>query len=226
MKLVIFDLDHTLVDLLSVHDKAAEQVFQEFFNVTAKLSEIDSGGRSLLEIFVELAKLKNIPEDKVRENSQELLKHYEKSFISNFPQNPSRCVLPGVKELLTHLSGTGHLVVLYTGDSANIVGKVLTATTLRKYFKFSVYGTEVGARVDMVKLAIEKAETLTAKKFKEKDIVIIGDSLRDIDCGKQLQALTIAVATGFNSEEELSKRKPDYLFKSLKEYRKVLEAIG
>jgi len=56
--------------------------------------------------------------------------------------------------------------------------------------------------------------------------VIIGDSLRDIDCGKQLQALTIAVATGFNSEEELSKRKPDYLFKSLKEYRKVLEAIG
>lgn len=226
MKLVIFDLDQTLVDLMSVHDKAAEQVFQEFFNVKARLREIDSAGRSLIEIFVELAKLENLPEDKIRENSQKLLETYEKRFIDNFPQNPSRCVLPGVRKLLTHLSGAGHLVVLYTGDSANIVDKVLTATTLRKYFKFSVYGTEVKTRVDMVKLAIEKAETLTGKKFKEKDIVIIGDSFRDIDCGKQLQALTIAVATGLHSEEELSKRKPDYLFKSLREYRRVLEAIG
>jgi phosphoglycolate phosphatase-like HAD superfamily hydrolase len=39
-------------------------------------------------------------------------------------------------------------------------------------------------------------------------------------------ALTIAVATGFHSEEELLKAEPDYLFDNLKDYRQVLKAIG
>jgi phosphoglycolate phosphatase len=226
MKLVIFDLDQTLVDLLLLHDEAAEKTFQDFFNVKARLTEIDFAGRSLMENFVELAKLKNIPEDKVNERSQELLESYEKFFVQNFPQNPSRHILPGVKELLKHLSETKYFVVLYTGDSPNIANKVLAATTLSQYFRFSVCGTEARTRADMVKLAINKADKLSGRRFKGKDIVIIGDSPRDIECGQQFQALTIAVATGLHSEEELSKHKPDYVFVSLEDHSKVLEAIG
>jgi phosphoglycolate phosphatase-like HAD superfamily hydrolase len=226
MKLVIFDLDQTLVDFISVHDDVTRELFKRFFGVDAKLTEMDFAGRSLTDNFVQLAKRKNIPEAKAKENIQKLLENYDKRFIESFPQNPSRHILPGVEELLKQLSETEHLVVLYTGDSPNIADKVLTATALGKYFKFSVYGTEVKTRVDMVKLAIERAEEITGKRFKDKDIVIIGDSLRDIDCGKQLNALTIAVATGFHSAEELSNSKPDYLFKNLKDYKKILKAIG
>jgi phosphoglycolate phosphatase-like HAD superfamily hydrolase len=78
----------------------------------------------------------------------------------------------------------------------------------------------------MVKLAINKAEKSTGREFRDKNIVIIGDSVRDIECGKLFSALTIAVATGFHSEEELLKVEPDYLFDNLKDYRKVLKAIG
>ena len=226
MKLVIFDLDQTLVDFISVHDDTTRELFQKFFGVDARLTDIDFAGRSLTENFAELAKLKNISEKEFRENSQKLLETYDESFVQNFPRNASRHILPGVEKLLKHLTATEHLVVLYTGDSPSIANKVLTMTKLAKYFKFSVHGTEVKTRAEMVKLAIEKAEKLTGKSFKDKDIVIIGDSLRDIDCGKQFNALTLAVATGFHSEEELSKRKPDYVFKSLKDYNKVLQGIG
>jgi len=44
--------------------------------------------------------------------------------------------------------------------------------------------------------------------------------------GKQLNTLTIAVATGFHSEENLKERRPDYLFKNLKDYQRVLKIIG
>jgi len=133
--------------------------------------------------------------------------------------------LPGVKRLLTRLSSSGHLLALYTGDSAAVAKKVLAATRLGQYFKFSFFGTDVPTRADMVRLAIVNAEKLTGHTFRGKDIVIIGDSIRDVECGQQFHARTIAVATGFHTVAELLEYRPDYIFQSLKDYRKVLEAI-
>jgi phosphoglycolate phosphatase len=226
MKLVIFDMDQTLVDFTSIHDRAARELFKQYFNVDAQLTEVDFAGRSLAENFLELAKSRNIPEAKIRQNSKVLLKSYESNFSKKIPTHASKYVLPGVKQLLEELSSIGHLVILYTGDSAAIVSQVLKATSLGKYFKFAVYGTEAKTRTDMARLAVEKAEKLTGRKFEGKDIIIIGDSIRDIECGKELNALTIAVATGFHSKEELQKYKPDYLFNNLKDYQQVLRAIG
>jgi phosphoglycolate phosphatase-like HAD superfamily hydrolase len=226
MKLVIFDLDQTLIDFMAIHDLATGDVFRHFFNVKARLTEVDFAGRSLIENFVTLVRLKNIPENQVREKSRELLQYYEGSFVRNFPASPESHILPGVKSLLKRLSQTDNIIVLYTGDSAGIVRKVLTDTGLDRYFEFCFYGTEVKTRADMVRLAIKEAEKITGKKFRNKDIVVIGDSVRDIECGKQFNALTIAVATGFHSKEELSELKPDHVFDSLKDYKKVLKAIG
>jgi phosphoglycolate phosphatase-like HAD superfamily hydrolase len=225
MKLVIFDLDQTLVDFISIHDEVTRKLFQQHFKVDARLTEIDFAGRSLTENFSQLARLKNIQEDKVKENMQRLLDDYDRSFIENFPTNPSAHILPGAEKLLKQLSETENLIVLYTGDSPEIVNKVLISTGLSKYFAFSVYGTEVKTRVDMVKLAIEKAESLTGHSYRDKNVVIIGDSIRDIQCGKEVNALTIAVATGFHSEAELLSENPDHLFKSLSDYSKILTAI-
>jgi phosphoglycolate phosphatase len=226
MKLIIFDMDQTLVDFTSIHNKAAQELFRQYFGVDASLTDIDFAGRSLAENFLELAKSKNIPEDKIRQNSKVLLNSYETSFGKNIPPHASRYVLPGVKQLLEELLSIGYLVILYTGDSAAIVNQTLKATRLDKYFKFSVYGTEAKTRADMARLAVKRAETLTGKNFRGKDVVIIGDSVRDIECGKEIDALTIAVATGFHSKEELQKYKPDYLFENLKDYKQVLRAIG
>ena len=226
MKLVIFDLDQTLVDLISVHDATVQELFKSYFGVEASLREIDFAGRSLTENLAEIAKLKGIEQEEFRNSINSLLESYEKVFQAKIPSTASNYVLPGVKPLLEELSKTGNLIVLYTGDSPGVTQYVLKVTGLGKYFKFSVYGTEAKNRVELAQMAIHKAEQLTGYIFKGKDVVIIGDSVRDVDCGKQLNALTIAVATGFHSEEELLSKNPDYLFKNLKDYGKVLNIIG
>ena len=226
VKLVIFDLDQTLVDFISVHDEATREVFQKFFGVEARLTEIDFAGKSLTDIFLELATLKGIPESRVSEIGRELLETYERIFGEKLPRDTSNHVLPGVRRLLEELAKTDNFVVLYTGDSAGIVQRVLKATDLGRYFRFCVYGTEAETRVGMVRLAVSKAENITHKKFRGKDIVIIGDSIRDVESGRQVNATTIAVATGFHSEEQLSVGGPDYMFRNLRNYRKVLQAIG
>jgi phosphoglycolate phosphatase-like HAD superfamily hydrolase len=117
-------------------------------------------------------------------------------------------------------------VALYTGDSSKIVNQVFRATDLGRYFKFCFYGTEVETRANMVRMAVQKAETTTGQRFKGRNIVIIGDSIRNIECGKLFHALTIAIATGFHSKVQLSAAGADYLFDNLKDYKKVLKAIG
>jgi len=226
MKLVIFDLDQTLVDLISVHDATVKELFKNHFGVDASLREIDFAGKSLTENMAELARLKGIVRSKFTEKSKSLLESYEKIFQAKIPPTALNHILPGVTSLLEELSKTGNFVVLYTGDSPGVTQRVLEVTCLGKYFKFSVYGTEANSRIDMARLAIKKADQLTGARFEGKDVVIIGDSIRDVECGKKLNALTIAVATGFHSEEELISRRPDYMFKDLKDYRKVLKTIG
>jgi phosphoglycolate phosphatase len=225
MKLIIFDLDQTLVNFLSVHDEVTRILFKRFFNVDIRLTEIDFTGKSLTENFSELARLKNIPEDVFQRKNQQLLESYGSTFGKSLPNDATKYVLPGARELLSELSKTENIVVLYTGDSPEIVRQVFNATKLGKYFKFCLYGTEVATRADMVRLAIQKAERLTGQEFKDKNIVIIGDSVRDVECGKLFNALTIAVATGLHSKAQLSAAGPDYLLKDLKNYRKALEAI-
>ncbi len=225
MKLVIFDLDQTLVDFLSVHNEVTRRLFKRLFNVDAILTEIDFAGKSLNENFHELARLKNVPEGVFRKKSHQLFENYEIDFGESLPKDAAKYILPGAKELLSELSRTDNILALYTGDSPGIVSMVFRATDLGRYFEFCLYGTEVETRADMVKLAIEKAEKLTGQEFKGKNVVIIGDSVRDIECGKLFNALTIAVATGFHSQVQLSTAGPDYLFENLRDYRKVLEAV-
>jgi phosphoglycolate phosphatase len=226
MKLVIFDLDQTLVNLISVHDAAVGELFKTYFGVDASLYEIDFAGKSLTENFIELARLKGIADSEFVDKSKSILESYEQIFQSKIPSSASDYILPGVIPLLERLSKTSNFVVLYTGDSPGVTHRVLQVTGLDKYFKFSVHGTEASSRVEMAKMAIRKAEHSIGDRFEGKDVVIIGDSVRDVECGKQLNALTIAVATGFHSEEELMSREPDYLFKNLEDYERLLHIIG
>ncbi len=139
MKLIIFDLDQTLVDFLSVHDEVTRRLFKKFFNVDARLTEIDFTGKSLTENFSELARLKDIPEDVLQRRSNQLLESYETTFGESLPRDAAKYILPGVRELLSELSKTDHIVALYTGDSSKIVNQVFRATGLGRYFKFCFY---------------------------------------------------------------------------------------
>ena len=174
MKLVIFDLDQTLVDLLSVYDEAKEKSFRKVFGIDARLSKVDFADRSLSENSVELARIKSVSEKVFREKRHQLLENYEMFFVESIPKDASRYILPGAKELLERLSKTDNLIVLYTSNSPGIVDSVFKATDLGKYFKFSFYGTQAETRADMIRQAVEKAKELIGREFESKDIVIIG----------------------------------------------------
>ncbi len=226
-KLVVFDLDQTLVDFIATHDETTHRLFKNFFGVDAWLTEIDFGGRSLRDSFARLGALKGVPEAEVRRQGDAMLACYDAIFPHLLPrEDAAKCVLPGVIDLLESLFHTGDILALYTGDSAAVAQAMLAATGLGKYFRLCFYGTESLSRADMVRQAALEASRLAGKTINGNDIVIIGDSLRDIEAAREVGAIIIAVATGFHTPEQLRARRPDYLFPDLSDVRSVLRIIN
>jgi len=224
-KLIIFDLDQTLVEVLEIHDATAFKLFKEFFNVEVKFSDIEYAGRSMPENFMQMGVRSGIGADVIKQKMPELLNAYERIFTEQINTNANKYILPGVLLLLESLSLTKNMVVLYTGDSRPVGEAILKATGLVKYFAKTFHATEVAVRADMVQQAINWAAEVKGRVFSGKYLVIVGDSIRDIECSRIFHTRMVAVATGFYNRERLEAELPDFVFDDFSDYRAVLKSI-
>jgi len=225
MKLIIFDLDQTLVEVLAIHDESACRLFMEFFNVCANFSDVEYAGRSMQDNFIQMGNRHGVDTTVINEKMPDLIAHYDRIFTDRIINDAAKYILPGVVPLLENLAKTDSIVVLYTGDSRPVGESILKSTGLAKYFLKTFHATEVQERADMIQQAINWAYDNKGIAFKGNNIVVIGDSIRDIECGHYFHTRTISVATGYYDIKRLAEEKPDYIFKNLEDYRAVIKAI-
>jgi len=173
----------------------------------------------------DLARMKGVPAEVFDRKIDRLLAEFGAEFAASMPEDMSKHILPGVPDLLDALSRTGNILMLYTGDSPEVAEAALQATGFGRYFRYRFFGTQHKKREDMVALAIRQAEESSGQQFKGKAVVIIGDSLRDVDCGRIFRALVIGVATGYYSTRELVDAGADLAVRSLQESKTILDAI-
>ncbi len=226
MKMVIFDLDQTLVDFGQLHIEVTHRLLNKYFGIDAWLTEIDYAGTSQRSGMWRLAQMKGVSEAAFESKIDLILQQFGPEFAASMPADATKSILPGAMELLETLSRTDNVLVLYTGDAPSTVEAILRATGLGRYFAYRFSGTEFPKREDMVALAIQEAEGSTGRQFKGKDIVIIGDSVRDVECGRKFDALVICVTTGYHTATDLAKAGADLVVSSLSERRKILDAIA
>jgi len=74
-------------------------------------------------------------------------------------------------------------------------------------------------------VAARRAEALVGRPFAGADVVVIGDTPRDIDCARAFGARAIAVATGWHTLADLEAHGPDRLFSDLGDVDRVVAAI-
>lgn len=105
---------------------------------------------------------------------------------------------------------------LLTGNVQSIAWWKLIHTGLKDLFQFGLFGDEAEDRITLAGMIFAKAKTYFGLNFEKDEIVIIGDTIYDIRCGKSIGAETIAVMTGFHKDKEaLISELPDYLVESL-----------
>jgi phosphoglycolate phosphatase len=217
MKLVIFDLDQTLVDLFAVHDKAYHRTMKDIFNINACYKKLDYTGKRVPDLVREYALREGVSNAVIDINIEEAERVYELHFFE-LSRNVKKHILPGVSRLIPLLAKKYKLAIV-TGSLRHITDAMLSESGLRKYFKIVMTGENASSKPELVKKAIKKAGKVS-------EVWVIGDSSRDIDAGRANKTKTIGVMTGNHDRKTLSAAKPTHIFKDLSHTKKIIEAIG
>ena len=92
-------------------------------------------------------------------------------------------------------------------------------------FAVGAYGTDHELRPELPAIAQRRAREMLGVEFIGSQIVIIGDTPADVQCGRAIGARAIGVATGRYSTGELAAHGAVAAFKDLTETDAVIDAI-
>lgn len=103
-----------------------------------------------------------------------------------------------------------------TGNAKKIAVWKLDHAGYGDLFTFGLYGDDATDRVALAKRVFDTAKNELSREFAPSDIIVIGDTIHDIRCGKAIGAKTIAVTTGMHGDPEVLKSEhPDLVVDSL-----------
>jgi phosphoglycolate phosphatase len=136
-------------------------------------------------------------------------------------------LLPGVRELVEELGRVPEVALgLLTGNVREGAQLKLASVGMDHYFDFGVYGDDHWDRYELPAIAAARALETHGLEYLEKQIVIIGDTVHDVNCGRILNVRTIAVGTGQADQRPLIlEARPDYFFEDLSDTDAVLRAV-
>ena len=159
------------------------------------------------------------------ENITALLDEYLAHLETRMPKHNGR-VLPGMIELLEILAKRKEAVLaLLTGNVVRGAEIKLTHYGVWHHFEFGAFADDHHDRNELGKFARARALDRHGIEFPPEKIFVIGDTPRDIECGRAIGAKTVAIATGHYSLEELAGHAPDFLFQDFSETQRVVECL-
>ena len=223
-RLLLFDIDGTLIHSGGAGVRALKSAFKERFGVADDLHGIEIAGMTDSGIVVSILKKNDIPA--TNENIGAFLDSYVHFLSLELPRRKGK-LLPGVLDLLEKLKSRPHLVLgLLTGNVSRGARLKLEHHGVWHFFEFGAFADDHQDRNRLGPFARARAKERHGREFSTSEIDVIGDTPRDIACGKAFGARTIAVATGTWSREQLAKYRPDFLIDDLSNVDAIIDTLG
>jgi phosphoglycolate phosphatase-like HAD superfamily hydrolase len=223
-RLLLFDIDGTLIHSGGAGMHALRAAFKERFDIIDDLRDIEVAGMTDSGIVVSILNKHKIAAS--NENVSAFLDSYVHFLSRELPRRKGK-LLPGVLELLRSLKSRPHLVLaLLTGNVCRGAQLKLEHYGVWHFFEFGAFADDHRDRNRLGPFARARAKERHGFEFSAAEIDVIGDTPRDIACGRALGARTIAVATGTWSRDQLAEYQPDFLIEDLSNVEKVIHTLG
>lgn len=224
-RLVLFDIDGTL---LSAGRAARESVLAALADVYGWKEpnghSHDFSGKTDPQIVREL-----VEKAVGRTRCEELLENALERYLEEFSRrlSPEAVVpKPGAVELVRRLAFLPDVTLgLLTGNLERGARMKLEPSGMNPHFPFGAFGSDSEDRYRLPAIALERAEAHCGRRFEGKRIVIVGDSVHDVLCGRPLSVRSVAVATGPTPAARLAELHPDALLESFADVDAAIEAI-
>jgi len=222
IKAVIFDLDGTIVDF-NIDFKAARAEVIRFLTKQDLPSSLLSVNES---VFVMLKKAKKRMKENGKEE-QEFVKLKEKviELVERYESEAARKtnLIPSILETLETLKRMKMKIALFTANGEKSTNHILGRFRLRQFFDAIITRESVLA-VKPDPAHLEAA--LKALKVRPEEAIVVGDSIRDMECARRIKVLAVGVTTGFSSIEELTRAGADYLASSSTDIPNLVQQLN
>ncbi len=223
-RLLLFDIDGTLVNSGGAGMEALKRALKERFGIEDDLEDIEIAGMTDSGIIVSILDKHKIPAN--AENVAAFLDSYVHFLSDELPLRKGK-LLPGILELLEKLKARKHVVLaLLTGNLSRGAQLKLGHYGVWHFFEFGAFADDHSDRNQLGRFARARAKEKHGREFSSEEIDVIGDTPRDIACGKALGARTIAVATGTWTREKLAEHNPDILIDDFSDVERLIDKLG
>ncbi len=215
MKLLLFDIDLTLINTAGAGRRAMIYAFEDLFGTQDGMSHADFAGRTDTGI------LKDALHRQALDWSSEIEEKFKQAYFENLKRelrqpNPKKRVLPGILEILDILATHPKLKFgLLTGNWREGARIKLEHFNIYHYFCFGAFSDDSGIRSELPQIAARRFEQIIGQTVSPNDVYVIGDTPHDVACSRPFGAKSVAVATGLYSYDQLQAAHPDFLFHDL-----------
>jgi phosphoglycolate phosphatase len=216
MRLVLFDIDETLIRSSRIGSKVVAHALTDVFGSAGPIGHLRFAGKTDLAIILDLMIAEGLAESEIRFNLPHVYQQMVVHARRFFPQAGLKAC-PGIGDLLKQIVNNGRILLGIQTGNINLTAqlKLQAAAIETEQFSIGAYGSDAIDRSDLIPIAWARAKRKTGRSFTGENTIVIGDTPADVDCAKVNGAISVAVATGSYSGADLAKSGPTYLLDDL-----------
>lgn len=214
-KVIIFDLDGTLIDSVPDLTRSLNEMLEQFSGVKYDDSTVHSWLGNGAQTLVKRALLGKVDVEEESIDSslfEAALALFLKRYSANVCEDTR--LYPHVVESLEKLSDKGYKMAIVTNKPIAFVSPILEKLEIASYFEALLGGDSLSKKKP------DPAPLLyICEKFSitPQEAVMVGDSKNDIEAAKHAKMDSIAVSYGYNYGENIENYMPNVVISDFKE---------
>ena len=224
VRLVLFDIDGTLIRTGGAGVKAFAKVFHTEFNAADGFERLKFAGRTDFNLVREFFSFHQIPP--TPQNFERFFDRYV-FWLDHILHQSKATLCPGVGEFIGGLQALPQppLLGLLTGNIRLGAEIKLRHLNLWETFQTGAFGDDHEERGQIAAIARQRGSRILQTDLAGSQVLVIGDTPFDIRCARAIGARCLAVATGGHPLPELELHQPDWAVKDLRQLT-AAEAVG
>lgn len=224
MRLLLFDIDHTLIDSGGAGRAAMEAAGTALTGEAELMSSVAVDGRTDRAIFEEVLRSQGVGAAELSAAFEAMLARY----LDELPRTlraRNGFVLPGVHALLSAIPRDRAVVGLGTGNVPAGAETKLRYFGLWEQFAGGGFGDRATDRLHVILDGIDALAAVAGRESRAEDAVVIGDTPLDVRAAHDAGARAVAVTTGAYAEDILLDAGADAVLADLSDTERVLEVL-
>jgi len=209
VRLVLFDIDGTLVHTGSAGVKAFAKVFATEFGARDHFERLRFAGRTDVSLVREFFSYHEIAP--TEENFKRFFERYV-FWLDQILRESKTEICPGILQFLRGLKSLPEatLLGLLTGNIRLGAEIKLRHFDLWNSFATGAFADDHEERDQIARIARERGSRILTRTLHDTEVLVIGDTPLDVRCARAIGAKVLAVATGGAKLEELKRHRPDW----------------